>query len=502
MERKISRLKILLAEISDIQAAASVLEWDQQTYMPSGGVYRRGQQLGTLQNIAHTKFTSPGIGKLLDDLRSKVDELDPNSDDARLIKVSYREYEKRIKVPPEWITEFTEMTSVATQIWQEAREEDNFTKFQPYLEQIFDLRRQYADYFAPYDHIYDPLLDDYEPGLKTLEVQEVFKKIRPQQVELIKAIADKSQVHNEFLYLDFDDKKQWDFGVEVITKFGYDWQHGRQDKSAHPFTISFGLEDVRITTRVYPNSFNIALFGTMHESGHALYDLGIDPALVRTPLEHGASYAIHESQSRLYENLVGRSFPFWIYFYPKLQGVFHDQLRNVSIAEFYRGINRVEPSLIRVEADEATYNLHIMLRLDLEIALLEGKVEIKDLPYVWDSLMDEYLGVHPESDRNGVLQDIHWASGMIGYFSAYALGNIISVQLWEKMLLDMPDLDYQFERGEFSTLLGWLRENVHQHGAKYEPQELVKRITGSYIDPAPYLRYLQKKFGEIYGISA
>jgi carboxypeptidase Taq len=500
MEEKLAQLKAILAEISDLEAAASLLGWDQQTYMPRGGAQRRGQQLGTLQSIAHKKFVSPEVGRLLDELKLEVEKLDPNSDDARLIKVTARDYDKAVKVTTEWVVAFAEETTMAQQVWQEARANNDFAMFLPNLQRIVDLRRQYADFFAPYDHVYDPLLDDFEPGLKTSDVIDIFEKLRPQQVALIQAISEQPQVNDSFLHQVFDEQKQWDFGVDVITKFGYDWDHGRQDKAAHPFTTSFGLEDVRITTRVYHDFLNTALFGTMHECGHALYEQGVSSSLARTPLERGASLAIHESQSRMYENLVGRSLPFWQHFYPQLQSTFPNQLGNVDLETFYKGINKVETSLIRVEADEATYNLHIMLRLELEIALMDGSVEVVDLPDAWNSRMEEYLGVRPESDADGVLQDIHWSGGMIGYFSTYALGNLISVQLWEKMLTDIPDLNQQIREGEFRNLLSWLRENIHRHGAKFEPQELVQSVTGSKIDPAPYMSYLNSKFSDIYGI--
>ena len=284
----------------------------------------------------------------------------------------------------------------------------------------------------------------------------------------------------------------------VISQFGYDWQHGRQDKSAHPFTQSIGLNDVRITTRINPNYLNTALFGTMHEAGHALYEMGIDPAFARSPLGEGTSLGVHESQSRMWENLVGRSKPFWEHFYPQLQQTFPDQLKEVSFDRFYRGVNCVQPSFIRVEADEATYNLHIMLRLEIEIAMIEGSLEVKDLPEAWNLRMQDYLGVTPTSDADGVLQDVHWSSGLIGYFSTYALGNLISAQLWECIQRDLPGLDDQIRSGDFSHLLGWLREKIHRHGAKFEPQELVERVTGSRIDPAPYIHYLQTKYAEIY----
>ncbi len=500
MEEKLQRLKTLLAEATDLGRAAALLEWDQQVNMPEGGARSRSQQMALLRRLAHERFTAEEIGHLLDDLQPYAEQLDPDSDDARLLKVTRREYTKRVKVPASLVSEFSEVTSRAHQAWAEARARDDFAHFQPHLERIVELRQQYANLFAPFDHIYDPLLDDFEPGLKTADVQAVFEQLRPQQVELIRAIAERPQVDDSFLHQAFDEQKQWDFGVEVITRIGYDWKHGRQDKSAHPFTTGFGNDDVRITTRIDPNFFNAGFFATLHECGHALYEQGIADAIARGPLGGGASLAFHESQSRTWENLVGRSLPFWEHFYPRLQETFPAQLGNVPLAAFYKGINKVEPSLIRVEADEATYNLHIMLRLEIEIGLMDGTLRVKDLPEIWNSRMKEYLGVAPPDDASGVLQDVHWSGGMIGYFSTYALGNILSAQLWEKIMADIPDVYEQMRRGEFAALLGWMRENLHRHGAKFEPPELIQRITGSPMDAAPYMRYLKRKFGEIYGL--
>jgi carboxypeptidase Taq len=319
-------------------------------------------------------------------------------------------------------------------------------------------------------------------------------------VELIRAIAAKPQVEDAFLRLTYDEQAQWDFGVEVVTRFGYDWKRGRQDKAPHPFTTNFSINDVRITTRFDPNNGASALFSTMHEAGHAMYEQGSHPAFERTPLAGGTSLAVHESQSRMWENLVGRSLPFWEYFYPKFQQRFASQLGNVDLRTFYKGINKVQPSFIRVEADEATYNLHIMLRLEIEIGVVEGKLPVKDLPEVWNEKMKEYLGIVPPNDALGVLQDVHWSGGMMGYFSTYALGNLISAQLMEKIRQDIPNLDDQFRQGKFDDLLAWLREKVHVHGRKFEPQELVERVTGSRITPEPYLRYLSAKYGDIYGL--
>jgi carboxypeptidase Taq len=499
MEKKLEQLKAILAEILDLSYTAALLGWDQQTYMPPGGAEARGNQLALLGRLVHERATSSELGKLLDELKPYTASLDPDSDDARLVKVTARGYEKAIRVPTKHVVEFSQVTTLGQQAWVEARAKSDFSIFRPHLEKIVALRQEYASFFPNFEHPYDALLDDFEPNMKTADVKAIFDGLRPRQVELIKAIAGKPLVDDSFLHQPFDEKKQWNFGVEVITKFGYDWNCGRQDKAPHPFTTSFGIHDVRITTRVAPDFINSMLFGTMHECGHALYGQGVPPELERTGLEGGASLAVHESQSRMWENLVGRSFPFWQYFYPRLQEIF-PQLAGVPLEKFYKGINKVQPSFIRVEADEATYNLHIMLRLEMEIALLEGKVAAKDMPDLWNAKMQEYLGVTPPNDAKGVLQDIHWSGGSIGYFSTYALGNLISVQLWEKINQDIPDLVEQIRQGKFETLLGWLREKIHRHGGKFEPQELVQKVTGSKIDPAPYVRYLTKKYSEIYNL--
>lgn len=500
IEEKLVAFKERMQEVVALQQAAAVLGWDQQTYMPPGGAEERSVQLATLARLAHERYASPDVGELLQDLVPYAQQLDPDSDDACLIRVMEREYRKATRVPSEKVAEFAQVTAMAQESWAKARAMQSFEVFRPDLERIVELRRTYAGYFTPYDHVYDPLLDDFEPGLKTAEVKAIFGALRPQQVELIQAIAERPQVDNSFLGLRYAEKKQWQFGVEVITRFGFDWQRGRQDKSVHPFTTNFGRGDVRITTRVDPRQGASALFSTMHEAGHAMYEQGVGKNLVGLPLAAGASMALHESQSRLWENLVGRSYPFWKFFFPRLKALFPQQLGNLSLDDFYRGINRVQPSLVRVESDEATYNLHIMLRLELEIALMEGSLAVKDLPEAWNSRMREYLGLTPPNDALGVLQDVHWSGGMIGYFPTYALGNLVSAQLWEAMQQDIPGIEEQVERGEFSALLGWLGKKVHQHGAKYEPQVLVQRVTGSTIDPQPYVRYLNKKYRAIYGL--
>ena len=501
MESKLNQLKETLGQAYDLSHAAGLLGWDQQTNMPSGGAEERGHQMATLARLEHQTWTAETTGRLLEDLeRELLPGLDADSQDARLLRVARYGYDKRTRVPARLVADFTQLTTTASEEWVKARKASNFALFQPSLEKIFELRREYAACFAPYEHVYDPLLDDYERGMKTREVQAIFSALRPRQVDLIRAIAARPQVDNRFLRLNYPKQSQWDFGVEVITRFGYDWQRGRQDQAPHPFTEPIGIGDVRITTRFNPENLGTALFGTMHEAGHGMYEQGIDRGLQRSPLGEVGSLAVHESQSRMFENLIGRSLPFWRCFYPRLQAIYPTQLGNVDLDTFYKGINRVEPSFIRVEADEATYNLHIMLRLELEIALMEGSLAVKDLPEAWNTRMQEYLGVTPPNDAVGVLQDIHWSHGLIGYFPTYALGNLVSAQLWERMQHDLPDLEDQIEQGQFSGLLAWLREKIHRHGNQFTPQELVRNATGSSIDYQPYLRYLENKYSAIYGL--
>ena len=500
MNEKLERFKQLVAEIMDLTRANAVLGWDQQVYMPKGGSDDRGNILAAIAGITHEKFTSAEMGNLIDELKPQAKNMDPQSDDACLILRTAHDYDKQAKIPTKWVSEFAKATTIAESAWEHAKTESNFKIFQPELEKVVAMRREYAEFFKPYDHIYDPLIDDYEPGLKTADVQAIFGKLRPQQVELLKAIEGKPQVDDSFLRTSYPEKGQWDFGVDVISHFGFDWNRGRQDKSMHPFTTSFGVGDVRITTRFDPERAESAMFSTMHEGGHALYEQGIADSLRRYPLANGASMAVHESQSRMWENIIGRSLPFWKYFFPRIQKVFPEQLKGVTLEKFYKGINKVQPSFIRTESDEATYNLHIMLRLELEIALMEGKLAVKDLPEVWNARMKEYLGIVPSNDREGVLQDVHWSGGSFGYFPTYALGNLVSAQIWEKIQQEIPAIESQIESGKFAELLAWLQKNIYRHGAKFEPQVLVKRVTGSTITPEPYMRYLTKKYTGVYGL--
>lgn len=498
MSEKLNRLKEILGEVSDLGRASSVLGWDQQVYMPLMGAEARGQQLATLGKIAQEKFTSDEVGGLLEDLQKEYP--DAETDEGAMIRVAARNYDKAKRVPSSFIAEQAVAASKAFEAWVEAKSKSDFSIFEPFLEKNVELVRKYVSFFPPADHPYDVLLDDFEPGMKTAEVQEIFGNLRPKQVELIKAISEAQQVNDKFLHKKYNEQKLWAFSEKIISQFGYDFNRGRQDKAPHPFETTFNVNDVRITNRFEADNPIATLFSAMHECGHALYELGVNPAYERTSLESGTSLAIHESQSRMWENLVGRSLPFWEHFYPELKKTFASQLDGVSVKNFYKAVNRVEPSFIRVNADEATYNLHIMLRLELEIGMVDGSIRIKDLPEVWNAKFKDYLGLTPPNDAKGVLQDIHWSYGSIGYFSTYALGNIVSAQLWERIRKDIKDLDEQTRKGKFEELREWLRVNIHQYGHKYDPQDIVQKVTGSKIDSAAYVRYLTQKFSEIYDL--
>jgi carboxypeptidase Taq len=496
----LDQLNARIRDVADLRHAADLLEWDERVCMPSGGAPTHGEMLSTLRKLAHEQFTAAEVGRLLDAAAREAASADPDADSTRLVEVTARDYRKATQVPATFVAEQAEVVSAAQHAWSEARARDDFALFRSHLERVIALKRQYVSFFPPADHPYDVLLDDFEPGMKTAEVRVILDELRTGQVQLLRAIAARPQIDDACLHVPYAEADLNRFAIEVITKFGFDWERGRQDKSTHPFATAIGSNDVRITTRFMERAPFSLLFGMMHETGHALYEQGVSRAYHRTLLEGGASLGLHESQSRLMENLVGRSRPFWEHFHPALQERFPTQLGGVTLDQFYRATNKVQPSLIRVEADEATYNLHVMMRVELEIALIEGTLDVAGLPAAWNRLMEEYLGIGPPDDATGVLQDIHWSAGLLGYFATYTLGNLISAQLWERFGVVDPGRDDAIRRGDFSKLLSWLRSEVHQYGRKYQSQELVQRAAGSKIDPGPYLRYLRGKFGEIYGL--
>ncbi len=494
---QLATLRAQLGTVRDIEAAANVLEWDQETYMPDGAAGARAQQIATLRQLAHERFTTDELAGLVDAL-AVADGL--SEADAALVRVTRRALDRKRRLTPDVVARFAAAVSAAKQAWKKAREENAFPAFAPHLERLIDINVEMAEALGYDDRRYDALLEEYEPGMTTAEIETVFSDLRGRLVPIVQAIADAEPVDDGLMTLSYDTGRQWDFGMAVLRDIGYDFSRGRQDLSAHPFTTSFSITDVRLTTRVNERFLPSALFGTLHEAGHGLYEQGVAPAFDRSPLAEGASLGMHESQSRLWENLVGRSEAFWRRYYPKLQKVFPDQLGGVEMSAFYRSINRVAPSLIRVEADEVTYNLHIMLRFELETALIAGTLAVADLPAAWNAKMEDYLGIRPDTDADGVLQDIHWSLGVFGYFPTYSLGNLMSTQLFEQIQVDLPELERQIETGEFAPLREWLRIHVHQHGKSRDAGEILEQVTGQRLGSDSWIRYIEGKYGALYGL--
>jgi carboxypeptidase Taq len=487
-------LELLKSRLADYQALDSIaylMAWDQRTVMPPGGFSHKADQISLVQRLAHGTLKDPEIGRLLDELEERG--LDPDSWDAALIRVARRDYLKAVQVPVELSSEMARASAESAPVWLEAKATSNFDLFLPLLERNIELRHRYIECFGPQDEPYDVLLDDFEPEMKTAEVRRIFDEIKPELVELIADLRDR-EVDDSFLTGDFDLDEQVALDHEVIDLFGHRPNTWRIDPTEHPFASGAGIDDIRITTHYYRDHLK-SLFSTMHEYGHGLYQHQLPREYAHLPVGQATGLGIHESQSRLWENLVGRSLPFWRFFYPRLQARFPDQFRSVDMERFYAAINKSQPSLIRIEADEVTYGMHVILRFELEQDMINGRVELKDVPEHWAEKMHDYLGVAVPDHARGVLQDMHWSSGLIGYFSTYLLGTVMSVQIWEKAAEDLGDLDDQVERGEFGPLREWLERNIHAQGRKYPPQELLQRATGSTIDAKPYLAYLKRKFG-------
>ncbi len=498
---KLDELKTRLAEVDDLNRAAAVLAWDQQAYMPAAGAPGRARQMATLSRLAHEKFVDERIGQLIEALENETRGMSYDDDTVSLVRVLKRDYEKAVRLPSPFVAELAEARGLGTTAWAQARTANDWSAFEPHLARMIELKLREAEYLGYAERIYDPLLDEYEPGIKTAQVEEIFATVRSALVPLVRAIAENAdRVDDRALHLPYDPDKQWQLAHEALRTIGYDLNRGRMDRVPHPFCTSFSNHDVRVTNRVTPDFFNTCFFGAMHEGGHALYEQGSPDKFERTVLAGGSTLGTHESQSRLWENLVGRSREFWVYFFPKFRKVFRKNAVDLEAEKMYRAVNQVQPSLIRVEADEVTYPLHIMLRFEVENLLLDGKLRTPELPAWWDEAMSSYLGIAPPTVSQGALQDVHWSMGLYGYFPTYALGTFFSAQLFERAAEAIPDWREQFCHGEFGALLGWLQENVYQHGRKYTLNELAVRITGEPLQTRSYLKYLKDKYSEIYGL--
>jgi carboxypeptidase Taq len=479
-----------LGEISDLQRATSLLVWDQETKMPTLGAPGRADQLATLARLAHDRATAPELGSLLDELRELEDGSKPESFEASVIRVARSDFEKKRRVPSDLRAEMTRAASIGYAAWLEAREAADYELFRPHLERRIELVREYVACHEPYDDPYDVLLDDHERGMRTADVAEIFARLKAELVPLVAGIGD--PVDDSCLYGDFPQERQREFSLEMLSRWGMDDRSWRLDDTVHPFEAAISEGDIRLTTRFDRDNLG-GILSCLHEFGHGIYERQIDARYARTPLQEGTSSSFHESQSRLWENVVGRRLSTWRFFYPRLREAFPAQLADVSLEEFHRALNRVAPSVTRVEADEVTYSLHIVLRFELEREMLAGTVTPPDLPEAFDAKLREYLGVEPKGIVDGVLQDVHWSDSNFGYFPTYALGNVIGIQLWERAADDLGDLDPEFERGEFGSLREWLREHVHRWGRTFEPAELLERVVGGPLDADPYIAYLRGK---------
>ncbi len=499
-------LSARLREIQHINSASSLLSWDMETYMPAGGGAARADQIATLQGLAHDRLVSPETERLLGqwvDLQTGA-PLDRPGDawdesGRALLREVWRDFSRARKLPSDFVVRMGRECSLAQQVWVEARVKNDFSRFLPNLKTILALKHEEAQYLGYAASPYDALLDLYEPGATVAGLTPLFTQLKARLVPLLKRVLASPVVIDEtMLQASYDAARQLEFGRLVLTAMGYNFDHGRLDVSAHPFTTSFHPTDVRVTTRVFERDVPSCLFSCIHEGGHGLYDQGLDPQHYGTPLGDSISLGIHESQSRLWENCVGRSKPFWRCFFPLMQQTFPDRLRGVSLEAFYAAINRVQPSFIRVEADELTYNLHIMLRFEIEQDLIEGRTKPDDLPDIWREKMHSYLNIVPERDADGVLQDIHWSMGSFGYFPTYTLGNLYSVQFYNQAKLELPTLEQDIEGGRLTVLRQWLQQKIHHWGRMFTAERLVERVTGGPLSPDPWLTYVERKYGELY----
>ncbi len=504
VEKKMKQLREQVGKLDDLGAAEALGHWDMETRMPSGSGEARGALLTTLSETKHKKLTSKSLGNLIEVLQKKENFQQLSPIDQAIVKEVGRNHTKAKKLPSNFVTEYSKTATEGHEAWVKAREANDFEIFAPSLEKLVALNRQEAKLLGYQEHPYDALLDNFEEGMTVAQLDPIFDALRKEIVPLLKAIVDSPIKPNTNFIGNgkkYGQKSQFRFSEYLLKKMGFDFKRGRMDVAIHPFTTSFGAPlDVRITTRFKPDDLRESIGSTVHEGGHALYEQGVSPKLFRTGLAEGTSMGMHESQSRLWENQVAQSKPFWEHFLPQLKKRFPKQLDGVSVEQFYGVINDVKPSFIRTDADEVTYNLHIMLRYEIEKELIEGRIEVKDLPKIWNKKMEEYLGVTPDSDLNGVLQDVHWSSGSFGYFPTYALGNLYAAQIFNTAKKEMPELESQIETGKLLPLKQWLNKNIHDVGKMETAETIAKRVTGETLNPTYFMDYLWQKYGELYNL--
>lgn len=484
-----------MQKIADVKYAAAVLQWDQETYLPPKGNAFRGRQLATLSEIAHQQFTTEAMGHLLQDLHA-ADDLDEKQ--RCNVQLSLEDYQRSQKLSSQFVRQMSEAVTQSYHAWVKARNDNSFAGFEQPLNELITLKKQEAELLGYEQHPYNALMDEYDKGLTVATVDGVFAQLQPQLLALLDTIKNKPQVDNSFLHQHFDKDTQWRFGIELLKQMGFDFEAGRQDISVHPFTTSFNNQDVRLTTRIDENDFGNMTWSCIHEGGHGLYEQGLPAECYGLPLGEYASLSIHESQSRLWENAVGRGLPFWENNFPLLQKLFPAQCKNLSPQLFYKGINQVKPSLIRTEADELTYHFHVMIRYEIEKLLIEGSIQTNDIPAYWNEHYQKYLGISVPDDRSGCLQDIHWSHGSFGYFATYSLGSLYAAQMYATIEKDNPMMNEAIAAGNTSNILQWLRQNVHQYGRQFSSEILCEKITGARLDSNFFMSYANKKYMNIY----
>jgi carboxypeptidase Taq len=492
-----NNFKTQLQKIADVAYASAVLNWDQETYMPEKGSDFRAQQLSTLAGIAHKMFTEDQLGELIHQL-SGDKKLDTYQ--AKNVELVMEEYDKQKKYSTAFVEEMSLTISQCFQAWQLAKEKNDFRLYAPHLKKLVDLKRQECELLGYKGHPYNALLNQYEKGITTEEVEKLFEEVKKELVPFVKQVAGAKQVDDSFFYQHFEKQKQWDFGIELLEQMGYDFEAGRQDISSHPFTTNFNPKDVRVTTRINENDFSEMIWSCIHEGGHGLYEQGLPAEEYGLPLSEAISLGIHESQSRLWENNVGRSLVYWNHNIDLAKKYFPEQLKNVSAKDFYYAMNKVEPSLIRTNADELTYHFHILIRFEIEKALIEGSVEVDQLPDLWNAKYKSYLGIVVPDYAKGILQDIHWSHGSFGYFPTYSIGSFYAAQFFTQAKKEIPGLEKHIEKGELKPLLNWLREKIHRHGKYYTASELCEKITGEKLNFKYFMDYAKNKFGIIYDL--
>jgi len=490
-----STYKTKMQKIADVKYASAVLQWDQETYLPPKGNDFRGQQIATLSEIAHQLFTDKTMGELLEEL-SLCEDL--TSSEKRNIVLSKEDYERNIKLSAAFVRQLSETVNQSHHAWAKARKENSFALFEQPLHELIQLKKQEADMLGYEQHPYNALMNDYDKGLTVSKVDSLFVELKTPLLNLLDSLKNKKSIDNSFLFQEFKKDNQWEFGLEILKRIGFDFEAGRQDISLHPFTTNFSSKDVRVTTRIDEHDFSNMTWSCLHEGGHALYEQGLPVDQYGLPLGEYCSLSIHESQSRLWENCIGRGLPFWQHNFKLLTNSFPKQLKDINIEKFYKGINSVSPSLIRTEADELTYHFHVMIRYEIEKMLIEGSLPTKDIPACWNEMYQKYLGIKVPDDNRGCLQDIHWSHGSFGYFATYSLGSLYAAQLYSTIEKKYPAVSEDLTNGKINSIQDWLKKEIYCNGRYYSSEELCEKATGETLQSSYFIEYATKKFSEIY----